>query len=256
MKTEEKVQTDVRRFSGVVTNAGEGSRRVTFRASTSAKDRHRSRVMPAGIDTLNFDKNPIFLWGHDGYGGWETPKMENVLGRVVSHTKTEQFFDVEVEFVDASVNPKAEMALGLTRAGALNTVSIGFIPREIVIETDEANGEIPVIMRSELLEVSLVPIPSNPEAVALVRSMVHAMDGDRPSIEAMIKTAVDAVRKELSEKIEVKIDVPVKVVEATAPGNPPAEPAVVMGEAVRQAFLNVLAGESLRRALTINPSQL
>lgn len=157
-----------------VERAPEGGRRITFRASTQALDRHNSRIKPAGLDTANFSKNPIFLWGHDGYGGFfSTPSIENVLGRIVSFDKTEDHFDIDVEFLGADVNPRADMALGMTRAGALNTVSIGFIPREILINM-ENDREVPIITKAELLEVSLVPIPSNPEAVALVRSMLMA----------------------------------------------------------------------------------
>lgn len=160
----------------VVTRAEETDRPrvVRFRASTPDKDRHRSRILPEGIDIKNFKKNPIFLWGHDGYGGWEIPKMEHVLGRVIDFEQDKKAFDIDVEFLTAEVNPLAEMGLGMIKAGALNTVSIGFIPREIKLEKDTDGGDrdVPIIVKSELLEVSLVPIPSNPNAVAIARAMV------------------------------------------------------------------------------------
>lgn len=145
-----------------------------FRASTPAKDRHRTRVLPDGIDTKNFRRNPVFLWGHDGYGGFETPKMEHVLGRVIKLDQSSTALDIDVEFLAADVNPLAEMALGMINAKALNAVSIGFIPREIKREKDADGSDrnVPVITKSELLEVSLVSIPSNPEALLIARSMV------------------------------------------------------------------------------------
>src|SRR5678810_974056 len=152
----------------------DGERILTFRASTAGVDRHRTRVHPQGLDTSNFEKNPIFLWGHDGYGGFfGVPQMDHVLGRVESFKKTTEAFDIDVKFADESVNPKAEQAFKMVRAGFLNAVSIGFIPRQIVREMNgDDEDEIPQITKAELLEVSLVPIPSNPDALALSRSMM------------------------------------------------------------------------------------
>lgn len=147
-----------------------------FRVSTPDKDRHRTRISPEGIDTSNYEKNPIFLWAHDGYGGWETPNIFHVLGRVVDFTKTRRAFDVDAEFLSGEVNGLAEIALGMVNAKALNAVSIGFIPKEIVFEKDSdgSDRDVPHITKCELLEVSLVPIPSNPNALELARSMVSA----------------------------------------------------------------------------------
>ena len=147
---------------------------VTFRASTAAKDRHGSRVMPMGIDTTHYDKNPIFLWAHDGYGSFfgGGPSIENVIGRVVATRKSESAFDIDVEFAKGDVNERAEMAFKLVKAGFLNTVSIGFIPKKSHTET-VGEEETEIHDEVELLEVSLVPIPSNRDAVAIARSMLR-----------------------------------------------------------------------------------
>jgi len=154
---------------------GNGGSRVKFRASTAALDRHDTKILPEGIDTSRFETNPIFVWGHDAYGGWEVPKMENVLGRVVGIVKSSEALDIDVEFADESVNPKGAQALRMVRAGLLNAVSIGFRILARREETDpSSNKTYWVYEKTELLEVSLVPIPSNPEALALVRSMAGA----------------------------------------------------------------------------------
>lgn len=145
---------------------------IKFRASTSGVDRHKTRIDPEGLDTTNFEKNPIFLWGHDGYGGWfGVPQMDHVLGRIPSFKKSQDFFDIDVDFAPEDVNPKAEQAHRMVRAKFLNAVSIGFIPRQIVRDLGNED-DVPRITKSELLEVSLVPIPSNPDALALSRSMM------------------------------------------------------------------------------------
>jgi HK97 family phage prohead protease len=135
-----------------------------------------------GIDVANFNKNPIFLWGHDGYGGFfGVPQMDHVLGRVENIKVTRDAFDIDVQFADAATNPKADQAFRMVKAGFLNTTSIGFIPRQIVENVNGEEDDIPEITKSELLEISLVPIPSNPDALALSRSM---MDYDLRSTES------------------------------------------------------------------------
>lgn len=165
---------------GSMLRAPDEGRVVRFRASTPAVDRHGTIVRPEGIRTEKFAANPIFLWAHDGYGGWDAPSPDSVIGRVVGWKKSAEAFDVDVEFAPAEANPKAEQAFRLVKAGFLNAVSIGFIPlrwHEEEIPTAAGDREIRTVYDEvELLEVSLVPIPSNPEAVALVRDIATAID--------------------------------------------------------------------------------
>ena len=64
------------------------------------------------------------------------------------------------------------MAKNMVRGGILNAVSIGFIPNQEKMVTKSVEGkEVPVYDETELVEVSLVTVPANPNAVALVRSL-------------------------------------------------------------------------------------
>lgn len=167
------------RIRGVVLRAPDTGRVVRFRASTAAVDRHGTIVRPEGIRTEKFARNPVFLWAHDGYGGpGGAPPIDSVIGRVVGWEQSPQAFDVDVEFAPPEANPKAEMAYRLVKAGFLNAVSIGFIPlrwHEEVRGEGEAREVITIYDEVELLEVSLVPVPSNPEAVALARDIARAL---------------------------------------------------------------------------------
>ena len=157
---------------GTLLRAAEEGRVVAFRASTPALDRHGSRILPQGIRTEAFERNPVFLWGHDGYG---RPDPQAVIGRVIRHRKSAQAFDIEVEFAPEAANPRAEQALRLVRAGFLSAVSIGFVPLRSHEERLPGGKTVLVYDEVELLEVSLVPIPSNPEALALVRELAAAV---------------------------------------------------------------------------------
>lgn len=162
---------------GAQVKAVPGSDRIiTFIASTDGLDRHGTKVMPMGINTDRYNGNPIILFGHDGYGGFfSTPDPKNIIGKSVALRKSDKKLEVDVQFLEAEVNPNADMIYRMVKAGALNAVSIGFIPREVRTELDESEHEVPVITKSELLEISVVPIPSNPEALALHRELTKAM---------------------------------------------------------------------------------
>lgn len=165
---------------------------LRFRASTDVIDRHRTIVNQRGIDFSNF--GGAFIWSHDSFKGMfgGAPKIENQLGKVVGRDITEfertipgdekatekgLATDVDVRF--SKVNPFAVMAEGMVREGILGMTSIGFIPK-----ADHALtvGEevIKVFDEIELLEISLVPVPANPEAQALVRSMFGYLEKEAP----------------------------------------------------------------------------
>jgi HK97 family phage prohead protease len=166
--------TNIAVRGAVLRRPADGSRVITFRASTPRVDRHGTKILSEGIDTTEFDRNPIFAWGHDAVGGGifgGAPDMDHVIGRVVSHSKTAQAFDIDVEFVPAEVNAKAERAFQLVKKGFLNAVSIGFIPMKWHDEgEDSGRGAMRIYDAVSLLEVSLVPVPSNADCVAIARS--------------------------------------------------------------------------------------
>lgn len=149
---------------------------LRFRASTDMIDRHRSIVKQGGIDTTHY--SGAFLWGHDSFKGMfgGTPDIKNNLGKVISRNLTKferggreaEATDIDVRF--SKVNPFAVLAQGMVREGILGNTSIAFIPKKAHRE-DIDGEEIRVYDKVELLEISLVPVPSNPEAQALVRAM-------------------------------------------------------------------------------------
>lgn len=155
---------------------------LRFRASTDAIDRHQSIVIQKGIDFRNF--SGAFLWGHDSFKGMfgGGPEIKNNLGKVIKKSITNFMrgnkpavaTDIDVRF--SEVNPFAVMAEGMVREGILGNTSIAFIPDREKIRTEVIKKkEIRIFDKVELLEISLVPVPANPEAVALVRSMNQSL---------------------------------------------------------------------------------
>lgn len=127
----------------------------TFILSDNSVNSHGFIVKTEGIDTTRFCKNPIMLYNHDRNGGiigrWE--KLRVVDGKLLA----DAVFD-EKDGLGAMINDKV-------KRGFINSVSIGMNPLEEIIE----NG-VRTVIKSELIEVSIVDIPANPNAVKTLRN--------------------------------------------------------------------------------------
>ena len=63
--------------------------------------------------------------------------------------------------VFSKTNPLGVLARNLYQEGMLKSVSVGFIP------TQRNQNDYKIIEKAELLEVSFVAVPCNPEAISL-----------------------------------------------------------------------------------------
>jgi hypothetical protein len=154
----------------------EETRTIEFIISSSAKDRHRSIVNMDNWSLDNFNRNPIVGYQHNVYGGnLCTPEdPDDVIGSGRAWIENEggiKHLIGEVKFEDAAINPKAEKIFRKVLAGTLRATSVGFLEvgsGEWKKEVDEKGNEIDrtyYFKGQELLEFSIVNIPSNPEAV-------------------------------------------------------------------------------------------
>ncbi len=183
---------EIIRATGYVIRAAKNEDVIRFRASTDVIDRHRSIVKQDGINANEFMRNGSgpFLWGHDSTGGmFGTPDMRNSIGKVVKISKSRfkrsdgkmgRATDIDVEFAKTKES-NGPLAASLVREGVLGNVSVAFIPKKH--EVREIDGEeIRVYTESELLEVSLVPVASNPEAAQILRTIggAEGMTFDEP----------------------------------------------------------------------------
>ena len=126
---------------------------VSVLASTEDTDRDQEVIKQDGIDLKHFKKNPVILFAHK-YS--ETP-----IGRAINTKITDAGLQIDIKFASKKANPLGQQVKELMKEGILKAVSIGFIPKE----RDENNPAI--ITKSEMLELSIVPVPANPHALAL-----------------------------------------------------------------------------------------
>ena len=117
-------------------------------ASTGSLDREGEILDTAGWELENFKKAPILLWSHRA--------MDPPIGKITKIWKSikEDRLKFDAEFAEEE-NPFAKVIADLMRKKFLTKFSVGFIPKE-------RDGE--RYLKQELLEISVVNIPANPEA--------------------------------------------------------------------------------------------
>lgn len=147
------------------------TRIIPFIASTSDKDRHGTVVNQDGWVLDHFKTNPIIGYQHDLYGGMcDKPDPDDVIGKGLNARVEDGKLMVDIEFEPESINPKAEKIFQKVKNKSLNTVSVGFqeLGKGNFGEGEEARGgtdETYYFEQQELLEVSVVNLPSNRQAL-------------------------------------------------------------------------------------------
>mgnify|MGYP000851725218 CR=1 FL=1 len=126
-------------------------------ATTSGVDRDGESILVEGWDFQNFMKNPVILFGHNY---WDMCCIVGAATKVYIEGES-----VIVEGVFANTQ-EGQYIRQLYDDGILKTVSVGFIPHE-----KQGN----VITKAELLELSFVPVPANPEAISLEKTISFAL---------------------------------------------------------------------------------
>ena len=120
-------------------------------------------VEPGGGRLDNFKANPIVLFAH----GWSRQEMIPIA-RVLPETikQTVRFIDANVMFDDGGSDPFSAMIGEKVQGGFLNAGSIGFLPTVVSQDTVLAGQRGVTFTEWELLEFSIVPIPSLAGATA------------------------------------------------------------------------------------------
>jgi len=141
-------------------------RSARFVMSAQDVDRDGDIIVTAGIDTTEFEKNPIMLVNHN-------PNLRG--GHWENFAKIGKRMEGDAVFKEAGLNPLIDEAAADVKAGILRGASIGFRP--LTIKRREMEDGKPVygylIEASKLWECSVVTIPA--QALALVKGA----DGDR-----------------------------------------------------------------------------
>lgn len=137
---------------------------IDFVMADELVNRKQWRILLSGLNMDNFNKNPIAVRQHDTWsvpvGRWENVRVENgqLVGTLVFDKNDEEAVRLYWKYKD----------------GFMNAVSIHILPIEQSEDPELLMpGQVyPTITKSELLEVSVVTLPGNANAVKLLN-----MDG-------------------------------------------------------------------------------
>lgn len=142
----------------------QSTREADFVASSDAVDAYDEIVEQSWV-LERFRANPVVLYAHQS--------RELPIGQATRVELVEGNLETTIRFASAQANPKAEQVWKLLQEGALRAVSVGFVPKTVRYE--KRNGQdVYVLADNELHEISVVPIPANPEALAKMKAKALA----------------------------------------------------------------------------------
>lgn len=175
-----------RTYSSEIRKRNEDTRTLTFVASDSARDAAGTVLNQENWSLKRYEKNPIIGYQHEVYGGWDGNDPDNVIGKGRAYVEDGELL-VDITFEPKALNEKAEKIYQKLLFGSLNAVSVGFrsIGKGKWGQGDEAiDGSNPTYYYAgqELLEISVVNIPSNPNAVR--RAMEYEQNELKDLMEA------------------------------------------------------------------------
>ncbi len=137
----------------------------TFVASTSDPDRHKTVLNQDGWNLKNFNANPIIAYQHNVYGDMcNASDPDDVIGKGRAYVEDGEML---VDIIFDKENEKAVKIESKVDRGFLNTGSVGFIEIGDGHRGNEDDGEdkdLYYFHGQELIEFSIVNIPSNPAA--------------------------------------------------------------------------------------------
>jgi HK97 family phage prohead protease len=193
----------IRRWSEApeIRSVDEESRTIEFVASDNTVDSYGT-VLPVDKWDLNrYQRNGIVGYMHDVYGeSWtKSADPDDIIGKGSAYVEDDRLI-VRITFEPKELNERADKIYRKIQFGSLHAVSVGFRATAKGHKGDENRGEDPNVYYyagQELLEVSVVNIPSN--ANALKRSIEEERAGwqlDEPEEISVVPDAAECAEEE------------------------------------------------------------
>ena len=156
--------------------------------STEDVDRDGDIVRQGGWDLAHFSAHPILLSSHNYRG------LTNQIGEWTSMKVEGTELVGEAKYYIRDGNEEADWGFKLASKGRA-AFSVGFVPDMSKAKQIEANGNISYEFQGqELLEVSQVTVPSNPQALQAMKGMhLH------PEVEVLVEEMLGDMAKEVVE---------------------------------------------------------
>lgn len=139
-----------------------GERKYRFIISNEMLDRHGTVIKMSGWRLENYGMNGIVAYSHITNSG----DPDYIIGKGIVYVEKENLIG-EVELEPAEYNELAGKIDFKLKFGTLKATSVGFFPYSWSwgVEKDNEDNNILYFRDQDLLEWSIVDIPSNPSAV-------------------------------------------------------------------------------------------
>lgn len=150
-----------------------GDREVEIVMSTAALARDGHVLLPGGCHLDNYRANPIALWSHD---------PDKPIGNVENIVVGPDQISARAVFAPEGISHKADEICGLTKAGVIRAVSVGFDPIDMEpLDPKKPRGG-QRIAAWDLLELSFVSLGA--DVAALVTARQHrGANGEETMVE-------------------------------------------------------------------------
>lgn len=137
---------------------------LDFVLSDGSLDRHGTKLNPEGWDLRAFKKNPVALFNHGRESGipigwWTKVRVEG--GKLIA----------TLNMAAAGTSARIDELRSLIEQGILRATSVGFYPTKFGTKEDPYD-----FMEQELVEASVVSVPSNKNALQIARSLNVSQD--------------------------------------------------------------------------------
>jgi HK97 family phage prohead protease len=173
----------------------------TFIINTETLNRYGYRILTGGIDLKAFKKNPVALLNHDLYKG-----VENIVGKWVN-LRVEKDGDIQVLKADLVLDEKDERYEALSHKineGFISACSVGVNVLELNEISMLPNQTRPTISKCELVEISLVVVPANKEA--LVQLQFNDAPFSQYVLQKLTDNKITTKKMDTTTELQAKID--------------------------------------------------
>jgi phage head maturation protease len=186
------MQTTTLQIEAQVPSTEADAHTLDFISSDETLDRYDEIISPSGWRLDAYRRNPVFQNAHN-YGNVLFTLGKALITEVREMGGRTVLFQ-RIAFA-TEVNPVARIAYGLYRGKFLNAVSVGFAPLRwedgaAAAGDGEARRCRRRYLEQELLEVSAVSIPANPNALQLARSAGAIVAADLRETLELLRSAV------------------------------------------------------------------
>lgn len=175
---------------GVTVQKGLNYGEVTVIVSNATTDRYGESITMEGIDISQVKRNPVVLWSHK--------YSELPIGRIIKLWRSNGNLYATIR-LDYDLYDFANVVYQMILRGTINAVSIGGLVKKW-------SDDYLTIEELEMVEVSVVPVGANPDALVVAKSMGMDETAFKRSYELFLhKSLVDKMAGMSEDEITTHI---------------------------------------------------